>query len=104
MLLTFSGRRIVIDCGLGVARGLVEAGMSFKALELVFITHLHSDWVSEPGPLIHTAWTTGLDHPVTVYGPSGTRAVWAGFLPSLAHDIETRIADGGVRISQVWCV
>ncbi|MBB5277126.1 MBL fold metallo-hydrolase [Rhizobium rosettiformans] len=95
MLLTLSGRRIVIDCGLGVSRGLVEAGMSLKELDLVFITHLHSDHVLELGPLIHTAWTTGLNHKVIVYGPAGTRAVWAGFLASLAYDIETRIADEG---------
>lgn len=95
MLLTLSGRRIVIDCGLGVSRGLVEAGMSLKELDLVFITHLHSDHVLELGPLIHTAWTTGLNHKVTVYGPAGMRAVWAGFLSSLAYDIETRIADEG---------
>jgi ribonuclease BN (tRNA processing enzyme) len=95
MLLTLSGRRIVIDCGLGVSRGLVEAGMSLKELDLVFITHLHSDHVLELGPLIHTAWTTGLNHKFIVYGPTGTRAVWAGFLASLAYDIETRIADEG---------
>lgn len=95
MLLTLSGRRMVIDCGLGVSRGLVETGMSLKQLDLVFITHLHSDHVLELGPLIHTAWTTGLDHPVTVYGPKGTRALWTGFLASLAYDIETRIVDEG---------
>lgn len=95
MLLALSGRRIVIDCGLGVSRGLVETGMSLKELDLIFITHLHSDHVLELGPLIHTAWTTGLDHPVRVYGPAGTSAVWAGFLASLAYDIETRIADEG---------
>jgi ribonuclease BN (tRNA processing enzyme) len=95
MLLTLSGRRIVIDCGLGVSRGLVETGMSLKDLDLIFITHLHSDHVLELGPLIHTAWTTGLDHPVTVYGPPGTGAVWTGFLASLCYDIQTRIADEG---------
>ncbi|QGG90689.1 MBL fold metallo-hydrolase [Agrobacterium sp. MA01] len=95
ILLDLSGRRIVIDCGLGVARGLVETGMSLKELDLVFITHLHSDHVLELGPLIHTAWTTGLDHSVTVYGPKGTLNVWTGFLASLAYDIETRIADEG---------
>lgn len=95
MLLTLSGRRIVIDCGLGVSRGLVETGMSLKDLDLIFITHLHSDHVLELGPLIHTAWTTGLDHPVTVYGPPGTGAVWTGFLASLSYDIQTRISDEG---------
>lgn len=94
-LLTLAGRRIVIDCGLGVSRGLVESGMLLKDLDLIFITHLHSDHVLELGPLIHTAWTTGLSRSVTVFGPKGTVALWQGFLQSLAFDIQTRIADEG---------
>lgn len=95
MLLTLAGRRMVVDCGLGVARGLVEAGMSLKDLDLIFITHLHSDHVLELGPLLHTAWTTGLATKATVYGPPGTIRLWEGFLASLSYDIETRIADEG---------
>lgn len=95
MLLQASGRNLVVDCGLGVTRGLVEAGVYLRDLDLIFITHLHSDHVLELGPLIHTAWTTGLARPVTVYGPPGTQALWTGFLASLSYDIETRIADEG---------
>ncbi|WP_093000252.1 MBL fold metallo-hydrolase [Rhizobium sp. NFR07] len=95
MLLDLSGRRIVVDCGLGVTRGLVEAGMALRELDLIFITHLHSDHVLELGPLIHTAWAAGLNNPVTVYGPVGTSALWNGFLISLAYDIEKRIEDEG---------
>lgn len=94
-LLEIGGRRIVVDCGLGVTRGLVEAGLHLRDLDLVFLTHLHSDHVLEFGPLIHTAWTTGLATPVSVYGPPGTRALWQGFLASLDYDIRTRIADEG---------
>ena len=56
-LLEMGGRRMVVDCGLGVTRGLTDAGMHLKTLELVFVTHLHSDHVLELGGLIHTAWT-----------------------------------------------
>jgi ribonuclease BN (tRNA processing enzyme) len=94
-LLEIAGRRIVVDCGLGVSRGLVETGMKLGELDLVFITHLHSDHVLELGPLIHTAWTAGLDHPVKVYGPVGTADVWLHFCAALAFDIDTRIADEG---------
>ena len=94
-LLEMAGRKIVVDCGLGVARGLVETGMKLSELDLIFITHLHSDHVLELGPLIHTAWTAGLDHPVRVYGPAGTAEVWLHFCASLAYDIETRIDDEG---------
>jgi ribonuclease BN (tRNA processing enzyme) len=94
-LLELAGRKIVVDCGLGVSRGLVETGMKLGELDLIFITHLHSDHVLELGPLLHTAWTAGLNHPVKVYGPVGTADVWLHFCASLAYDIDTRIADEG---------
>lgn len=94
-LLEFGGRSIVVDCGLGVTRGLTDAGMNLKALDLVFITHLHSDHLLELGPLLHTAWTAGLSRPVTVYGPAGTGDCWRHFVRSLGFDIDTRIADEG---------
>lgn len=94
-LLEIGGRNIVVDCGLGVTRGLADAGISLKALDLVFITHLHSDHVLELGPLIHTAWTAGLATPVTVFGPPGTGHYWQRFCQAMEFDIETRIVDEG---------
>jgi ribonuclease BN (tRNA processing enzyme) len=94
-LLELVGRRIVVDCGLGVARGIVDAGVSLKALDAVFVTHLHSDHVIELGPLLHTAWTAGLARPVKVFGPAGTGRYWQRFCQAMEFDIETRIADEG---------
>ena len=94
-LLRLGGRTVVVDCGLGVSRGLVEAGVSLKELDLVFITHLHSDHVLELGGLLHTAWTTGLDHEVRVFGPPGTGHYWSRFAQAMEFDIEIRIADEG---------
>ncbi|WP_417684904.1 MBL fold metallo-hydrolase [Roseibium sp.] len=94
-LLEIAGRRCVIDCGLGVTRGLVEAGVSLKEMDLIFITHMHSDHVLELGPLIHTAWTTGLSKKVTVFGPADLQEYWDGFLASMRYDIDLRIADEG---------
>jgi ribonuclease BN (tRNA processing enzyme) len=94
-LLEIAGRRIVVDCGLGVTRSLVQSGVDLRALDLVFVTHLHSDHVLELGPLLHTAWTAGLRRAVRVFGPAGTAALWQGFCASMAFDIATRIADEG---------
>lgn len=94
-LLQIGGRSIVVDCGLGVTRGLVDAGISLKALDLIFITHLHSDHVLELGPLIHTAWTAGLATPVHVFGPPGTGHYWRRFCQAMEFDIEIRIVDEG---------
>ncbi|ARP66256.1 MBL fold metallo-hydrolase [Mesorhizobium sp. WSM1497] len=94
-LLQIGGRSIVVDCGLGVTRGLVDAGISLKSLDLIFITHLHSDHVLELGPLIHTAWTAGLATPVGVFGPPGTGHYWRRFCQAMEFDIEIRIVDEG---------
>lgn len=94
-LLELGDRRIVVDCGLGVTRALTDAGIGLKDLDLVFITHLHSDHVLELGPLLHTAWTAGLAKPVHVHGPRGLNRYWRKFLQALDFDIETRIVDEG---------
>lgn len=94
-LLELDGQRIVIDAGLGVARGLVQAGVALNTLSTVFITHLHSDHVLELGGLLHTAWVSGLKTRVRVYGPEGIAGYWAGFQAALAYDIHLRVVDDG---------
>lgn len=94
-LLSMAGQRIVVDCGLGVARGLTDQGMSLKDLSLIFITHLHSDHYLELGPLIHTAWCAGLRTGVQIWGPKGLDLYWQGFVASMQFDIDTRIEDEG---------
>jgi ribonuclease BN (tRNA processing enzyme) len=94
-LLSLARQWAVIDCGLGVTKGIVDQGLALKDLSLIFVTHLHSDHYLELGPLIHTAWTAGLKTPVRVWGPSGLARYWQGFLQSMAEDIATRIEDEG---------
>lgn len=94
-LLSLGSRRIVVDCGLGVARGLTLQGMALAELDLVFITHLHSDHYLELGPLLHTAWTAGLKTAVRVFGPQGIADYWRGFVRSMEFDIDLRIEDEG---------
>lgn len=94
-LLELGGRRIVVDCGLGVSRGLVNAGPRLSELDLIFVTHLHSDHVLELGPLLHTAWTAGLKNNVALFGPTGLFEYWNGFLASMRYDVELRIEDEG---------
>ena len=94
-LLCLNDHKIVVDCGLGVTRGLVDQGMQLKDLSVIFITHLHSDHYLELGPLIHTAWTAGLKSKVDVWGPKGLEAYWNNFLISMQADIDLRIEDEG---------
>ncbi len=93
--LSLPGRSIIIDCGIGVTQSMVISGHAVKDLTEVFITHYHSDHVLELGALLHTAWTSGLSHPVEVYGPSGLDVIWDRFCDMMAFDINMRVIDEG---------
>ena len=94
-LLKIGEHTIIIDCGIGVTQALAHAGHSAANVTEVFITHLHSDHMLEMGGLIHTAWTSGLRHPIVIYGPVGTAQVWSHFLKMMMIDINVRIIDEG---------
>jgi len=96
-LLEFDTAAAVVDCGLGVTRGLLEAGIDLRDLPPMFITSLHSDHMLELGPLLHTAWAAGLRRPVDVYGPPGVADYWRTFCAAMVFDHALREdgADGG---------
>ena len=95
VLLQMEGTNIVVDAGLGVTRGICDQGVPLTSIDLIFITHLHSDHYLELGPLLHTAWTAGLNRPIPVIGPTGLRQYWAGFREAMQFDIDLRILDEG---------
>ena len=95
VLLRLGGRNVLVDCGLGTARAVCAQGVALTAIDLILITHLHSDHYLELGPLLHTAWTAGLHDPIPVIGPGGLAGYWRHFLAAMAFDIELRIADEG---------
>ncbi len=94
-LFCLNGKQIVVDCGLGVTKGLVDQGMQLKDISLVFITHMHSDHYLELGPMLHTAWTAGLNSHVVIYGPDGISDYLDLFFASMKADIDLRIEDEG---------
>ncbi|MBC7893992.1 MAG: MBL fold metallo-hydrolase, partial [Cytophagaceae bacterium] len=83
----------VIDCGDGVARQLVLAGVPLPALRHIFITHQHSDHTADYGNLFWLAWTAGLRTRVDTWGPPPLSRMTAQFLAMNHADIRTRIID-----------
>ena len=94
-LLLINGVPHVVDCGYGVSRQLVRAGVPLNSLRYIFLTHHHSDHNLEYGPLLHNGWATGLEQPVDVYGPPPLEDMTEAFLQSMKFDIDTRIIDEG---------
>jgi ribonuclease BN (tRNA processing enzyme) len=90
--LVVDGRTFVVDCGRGAPSAFADAGLDFRHLDAVFLTHLHADHTGDlPGMLLY-GWGVRADGddalpPIRVYGPSRPR-----MLPSEAggfarHDI-----------------
>ncbi len=94
-LLLIHGVPYVIDCGTGVSRQLVNAGVPLTQLRYVFITHHHSDHNLEYGNLLYNAWAAGLNHEVDAFGPKGLRAMTKAYWEVNRFDMETRVADEG---------
>lgn len=85
----------VVDCGDGVARQLVMAGIPLPSLRHVFITHHHSDHNADYGNLLLLSWASGLRTRVDTWGPPPLERITRLFLEMSDFDIETRIADEG---------
>jgi ribonuclease BN (tRNA processing enzyme) len=85
----------VVDCGNGVARQLVLAGVALASLRHVFVTHHHSDHNADYGNLLLLAWAAGLRTRVDTWGPPPLEKMTTLFFELNADDINTRISDEG---------
>jgi ribonuclease BN (tRNA processing enzyme) len=85
----------VVDCGDGVARQLVLAGVPLRAVRHIFITHHHSDHNADYGNLIVLAWAAGLQTRVDSWGPPPLAHMTDLVFDMNATDIEARTADEG---------
>ncbi|PDT78532.1 MBL fold metallo-hydrolase [Bradyrhizobium sp. C9] len=85
----------VIDCGMGVSRQLVNAGVPIPSVKYIFISHHHSDHNLEYGNLFYNGWAAGLSTPIHSFGPKGIEAMTKEYWELNKFDVETRIADEG---------
>jgi ribonuclease BN (tRNA processing enzyme) len=95
ILVRAGAKTILVDAGLGAARGLCDQGIALTALDLIVITHLHSDHYLELGPLMHTAWVAGLNRHIPIIGPKRLAHYWHHFCCAMQDDIALRIEDEG---------
>jgi ribonuclease BN (tRNA processing enzyme) len=85
----------VVDCGNGVARQLILAGVPLPRIRHIFLTHHHSDHNADYGTLLLLAWSTGLRTRVDAWGPPPLKRITRLFLEMSAPDIEVRRSDQG---------
>ena len=83
----------VVDCGDGVARQLVLAGVPLRNVRHIFITHHHSDHNADYGNLILLSWAAGLQTRLDSWGPPPLGRMTDLFFDMSAPDIAARGAD-----------
>jgi len=94
-LLTVNGTYYVIDAGDGVARRLSRAGIDFRNIGTIFITHHHDDHTAGLGTLMSLSWDRQRTQPINVYGPPRTEELVKAAVHYYGISAEIRIADGG---------
>ena len=113
ILVSHDGRRFLVDCGEGTQRQLIRAGLGFRRIDTVLLTHGHLDHVLGLGGLAATFSEWGTQHALTVYGgrdalrearrllegvvlPEAGRALEAHFVPLAPGPV---LADEALRLT-----
>ena len=92
--LIVNGTPYLIDAGDGVTRRLVQAGIDFRKIDHIFITHNHNDHMAGLATLLDSEWQYSHRAPIHVYGPPGTEAVVKGAIQYFSSDAEIRSIEG----------
>lgn len=84
---------LLFDCGRGVLMRAAAAGSAAGALRALFITHLHSDHITDLNDIVTMRWAMSFQpNPLTVVGPVGTGELVRATEAMLAPDIGYRLA------------
>jgi ribonuclease Z len=70
---------ILVDVGPGVVKNMNLSGLPAGKISALFLTHYHSDHISDMGELDFMTWAQGRDRKLDVYGPEGVEQVVAGY-------------------------
>jgi ribonuclease Z len=84
--------RILVDAGRGATQRLFSLGGRdlLSGVDLVLLTHLHSDHVVGLPDLWLTGWLFGRASPFSVKGPDGTAALMAHLEKAFEFDVKNR--------------
>jgi len=94
VLLSYKGRKILIDCGEGTQVSMRMVNTGFKTIDIICITHIHGDHIVGLPGLLGTIGNSGRTEPLTIIGPEGITdtvnklRVIANYLPYEINIIE----------------
>ena len=82
--------KLLFDCGRGATQRLYQLNIPFEEVTGLFLTHLHSDHTVGIPDLWLTGWVMGRDTPLSMWGPTGTKAMMEHLQEAYAFDIHIR--------------
>jgi ribonuclease BN (tRNA processing enzyme) len=91
-----NNRAYLVDCGPGIVRRAAAAEkngiapLKAKELNIVFITHLHSDHTLGYPDLIFSPWVLGRKDELQAYGPHGLKNMTAHIEKAWSEDVQVR--------------
>ncbi len=86
--------RLLVDCGEGTQRQMMRAGVGFRGLGHVLLTHAHLDHIAGLAGLIATRTLYGIDEAIEIVGSGETAAFVGRYLASTVgpeHDSSYRL-------------
>jgi ribonuclease Z len=89
--------RLLVDCGEGTQRQMMRAGIGFRGLRQVLLTHAHLDHIAGLAGLIATRALFGIAQPIEIIGSGETVAIVRGYLEATVG----RERDGAYRLRAV---
>lgn len=99
----------LVDAGPGVVRRAAQAaaryqitGLNAEQLDVVFLTHLHSDHTVGLPDVIHTGWVAERKAPLRLFGPAGTRDMAHHLTQAWSRDIRVRTEGAQPHTKQGW--
>ena len=78
LLLEVEETKILVDCGFGILRRLMEASVDLQTIDAICISHFHTDHFADCFALIHSRFVHDLyekskHKPVVIIGPKGIK-------------------------------
>ncbi len=102
------GHAYLVDAGPGIVRRAAAAArdgvaaLEVSKLDIVFLTHLHSDHTLGLPDLMLSPWVLDRAAPLRVFGPPGTRSMVAFLDSAYREDIDIRLTGGEPSNATGW--